>query len=656
MLLLNSVAAAQVGEINRVGGSVEVVTAVGLYTVKNTGSPTQDSDHAQVEEKVSLDLGGFALAPSVLTFDVGGTVGFRQNWLKNTGTDRERSRGRLLEYDVRTSLLPAKPVSVLFFANRFDSQAIRNFGTDTDAFGEVLGTSLVLGNRFFPSTLSWRRLRSKTEDRGGLVESRREEERQLVEYSGSHFSPERQIRVQLRDEDVDDHSLPSVADYHIRQADLSAGFRWGPYFEKSWRSSGRYFQRRSRNWDRGTKSEFQNFSANSNFRWDLTQYLSSRLSYDFSRFDSEEENEIDSELSRDQVTTSHNAIFSLEHKFYESIRSGLQTFANVGDQEGGDSLAYGGGVTLDYRKRLPWGSFLLADVALKYRVEDVDAPFLTSQEIIIASFTGSVLTKPLIDIGSIRVEVTDGGQPLVEGTDYNVFEDGDRTSIEIISKTQGGSVDEGERLTARYQYAANPDSETGTFSQRYGIGWDAGWMLIRYDYKQAKEELLDGRVTGDLQDSTRHNVRLELRKSIRTFRASLAAQLARDRTVRTTFNDYSLTQRLSWMPRKNLNVEARFSQIWREFLEPERRRTSTLQAGTSLSWRFAKNRSTRMFIDYRRHNNSETDDQDDLRLGTEARLKFGRIEVIPRLAWLWRERGSSELNDLRGTLQIRRRF
>lgn len=642
------------GEINQVGGSVEVATALGLHTVKRAGASAQESNQVRIEEKLSLDLGGFVLAPSTLTFDVGGTVGFRQDWLKNADTDRESSRGRLLGYDLRTSLLPEKPVSLLFFANRFDSQAIRSFGTDTEALAETLGASLMLGNRFFPSTLSWRRLRSKTEDRGGLVESQRAEERQLIEYSGSYFSPERQIRVQLRDENVDDDSFPSVADYHVRQADVSAGFRWGPYFEKSWRSSGRYFQRRSRNWDRGSKSSSENFSADSVFRWGLSETLNSRISYSYARFESKEESEI-AARSTDRVTSSHNAIFSLDHQFYESIRSGLQTFANVRDQTGGGSLAYGGGLMVNYKKRLPWSSLLLAETALNYRVEDVKSPFLTTQEEIVARFTGSVLTKPRVREESVRVELSTDGRLLEPGTHYRVDEDGDRTSIVIL--VDDSEITEGEsKLTVTYRYDTNPDSETGTLSQHYGIGWDAGWMLIRYDYKRAKEELLEGRITGDLQDSTRHNVRLELRKSIRTFRASLSAQFARDRTVRTLFNNYALTQRLSWMPRKNLAVEAHFGQRWREFLAPERRRTATLRAGASLSWRFAKNRRTRMFIDYRRHHNTETEDQNDLRLGAEARLDFGRIEVIPRLSWLRRERGPSELNDLRGTLQLRRRF
>jgi hypothetical protein len=656
-MMIPGLASARVGGISSFGGSVELATALGHQRVTSASSRPQKTDQARIEEKVTLDLGGFAVGPGFLTFDLGGTAGMRQDWLDTTGADVGFGNGRLLEYNARAVLLPVLPVSLALFGSRFDDQALRNFGTDTKAQGESLGGTLVLGNRFFPATFTYQRLNSRTENRGGLEESRREELRQLMEFSGSYFSEQRQIRIRARDEDVEDDSQPSVGDYHVREADGSFGFRWGPYFEKSLRASGRYFERRSRNFERGSETEFQNISGSSGFRWDLTEDLVSQISYDINRFESTERDELAAQRFRQEVTTSHKGIFSLEHQFYESIKTGLRSFGDLVDQDDGGSLAYGGGASLNYRKRLPWNSRVLADLGVNYRIEDVEAhtaPLMdTAEELTVEQFTGVFLENTRVDRRSIQVFDASSNQELAVGIDYIAIEIGSRTSIEPLP---GGSIQLGDRLTVRYSYQTDPDVRTGTLSQSYGIGWDLRWLLIRYDHSQIDEELLDGQIAGDLQKSRRDSVRLELRRQLESLRVSATSQYTHDVTARSKFDEYGLGQRLSWAPRRNLDLEARFGESWRTFVSPDRRRTATFRAGASLSWRFSTNRRMRLFIDHRFNQNSETEDQSDLELGADGRITFGRIEVIPSLSWLWRERGASELQDLRGTLLIRRRF
>lgn len=627
---------AQVVKLTRIGGAVELGTEMSHQETESAGGPTRVFDRYRFLEEVELGVDGFVLSNQFVNFGLGGSFGLRQELFGGTG-DSENSNATLLGYDGSISLFPTKLLSLFLFGSRFEDEQVQSFGTNTDSLNESIGGKLRINTPWFPSTISveQRHLRSTSSD--GFVLGRREDTRRFVEYDGRHSSEALQLNLSGRAEDVDDNSIPRVGDYRVYDTDGAVSYRWGPYFEKFWRLSGGYFERRGR-------FDFSNAFGSSAFYWDPTDSLSTSL-----------EQRFDLSQSAGQDTDTLMSVFTLSHQLWESLRTNFNVTVERTDQDAGTRASYGSNLSLDYEKKLSSDSVLLIDIGVRYRFEDrefeEDQTINTGENLAVSGFTGNFLSNRNVDPASVRVFESRGGPLLIEGFDYLIDVVGDRTSIDPIF---GGGISVGDAVFVDYVYLADSSAEISRPGFRVGLGWDAGWISLRYEHDQDKEHLVAGE-DQPLQHSVRDSVRIDLSREWGTWRASTSASFLEDDSGDSPYREFAFGQDVTWQPRAGLFLSAILRETQRNFRNPSRG-MRIITAGTSALWQFWGNSTVRVFADFRDLHNSASLDQRDAGLGLRARLRFGKIEVTPVFLWNRRQRGQSVSDDLRGLLRLRRSF
>jgi hypothetical protein len=629
-------ALSQAVTLTGIDGAFELGSEISHQETKSPSGPTRVFDRYRFDEAIRLGLEGYVLTPQLLDFHLGGSFGLRQELLEGS-SDSGRSNSTLLGYDANFTLFPMKPVSLFLFGNRFEDELVQNFGTDTETLNETLGTAIRLSNRWFPSTISAEQLRSKSESTDGFFRSKRDETRRLLRYDGNHVSETIQARLSARAEDVDDSSVPPVGDYRIYESDAEFSYRWGPYFEKYWRVSGGYFERRG-------EFSFRDSDASSAFYWDPTETLATRFEYDFDRFESPGEK-----------TSINTVIVSMNHQLYESVWTNLNFLYDRTDRAAGVRSAYGSNASVNYEKQLPWNSRLLFDFGARYRFEDrdfdEDQTISTGEDLSITSVTGNFLSNRNVVSTSIEVFENRGGALLIPGFDYVVDEIGDRTSIDPLL---GGSIGIGDIVFVDYVYTSDPSGQIARTGLRFRVGWDADWIALSYEHGEADETLIKGE-DQPLQNSRADTVRLDLSGEWGALTASADALYRSEDTGNTEYDEVAFGQELAWNPRSSLRFSTIVRHTQRNFRRPERD-IRIITASVSAYWRFLRNSTLRVFGNFRDLRNSDFLDQRDVGLGARARLRFGRIEVYPSLIWSRRQRGESVSNDVRGLLRLRRSF
>jgi hypothetical protein len=648
--IVSGTAHAQVFQVTRLGGLVEVGADIRRQDFQRPDGSDRMLDRNRFFQRIGLETDGYVITPEVATFSLATSVGLRQETGRASDFDPDSDLAKLLRYAGRLSLFPKSFVSLLVFANRYDDDAPQSFGADSETSGDTVGATLRLATRILPLSLTWQQLRAETKAIGGGVQSVRDETRRLWELNGQRFTETWQASLLFRDEDVEDDSEPPVGDSRNREANAMFGYRFGPYLEKSWRTRGRWFERKG-------DFEFESYSISNHLGWEITEELETRLEHEFDRFDSD-----------GSVTDTHNMRGTLAHDLYESLQTRLRAFGNHSDREVGDLVSYGGSLGFGYRKELPWDSRLRIDLDGYYRVDDSDfenpddliAVFLEPHNV--EGFNEDILLQNLrIEESTIEVFRSDNGtdcrgdiDELFLGDDYSISSfDSLQTALQILPGGQGGTV-VGDVICVNYEFAAGPSAKIGTPRVHVGVGWDAGWILLRYDHDQSKDHRLSGEPVL-LQDTRRHSANLELRGSFGTLTGLFGARYVRDRTVTVDYDEIMFRQSLTWRPLSTLRMMVQFSEGTRDFANPDRE-TSLFSANGSILWSPRSDRRLRLFARYRDFDDSKSPNQRDMEFGVRGTIRVAKIELLPLLRWTRSERGGNDARELVGVLRIRRRF
>lgn len=638
-LLLGSDASfAQGVSVSRIAGALDLGAEASLQDVQSPGAPSRTFDRYRFGERITLSADGHVLTDQFLRYRVGGNFGLLQERIRaSESAGSGEIDAQPYGYDALAYLLPTKPVSMRVFGSRTQSTVFQNFGTDTESKGAVQGSSVDLRLPGFPTTLTWQEMSSVSRTRGGFVENRRDETRELFQAAGSHFSEASQLTLRYRDEDVQDDSIPSVGDYRVRQVDGMAAYRWGDYFEKSFQASGRRFERT------GT-FEFDHTSASGNGRWDPTESLMLETRYNFERF-----------VSDTNELREHIGSFLARHQLYESLLTSFNVTGDIADQTAREQTTYTADLGFDYRKHLLWQSMLLVDLDFRYQLEDsVVADTLgvaAGESLSIADLTGNFLANANVVPGSIEVFETLGGALLIEGIDYSVETIGDRTSVNPLV---GGSLSVGDVVVVNYDFLLDPSAKTETRTQGFGIGWQRGGFRLRYDRDEADERLVEGEVPSSLLEGRRDTFQINLDSRRGNVVSRTAVRYMEDRLTTLDFDELSFQQRITWA-RGETQIDFHLLETLRDFLE-QNRETETLNVGLSATWWPRPKWKVRGFADLRELKDSDSLDQTDVKLGLRADLRMDKVEVTPLATWTRRERGPSRTSDLRIVLRFRRSF
>jgi len=628
-------AAAQGLTLSPITGSLDLTADVAR---QETESRTGDSrfDRDRFEQKLNLSTRGSLLSPRIMTFRLGGEIGFRQEFFDSSVAKTGDATATLWGHDVLVDLFAPRRVSLQFFSNRHEDNRIQDFGTDIDVLSDVLGGTLRLRVPYFPLSFTARRSRLRTESTGGGFFNRRDQTRRLLELAGTHRSPRTTASLRLREVDVDDSSIPSVEDFKIREGNLAFGHRWGGRLNKSIRINARHFVRTE-------DVDFRSTTANSILAWDFTDNLLGQTEYQFNQFD-----------NVGQDTTTHRSITLLSHQLYDSLWTKLRFLAEYTTVDSGERSLYGPEGSLRYRKRLPWSSLLRIDGRALYRIEDrkLDDPRVQApaERLPITGPVDNFLANRNVVTSSIRVFDLSGSE-FTEGVDYTVDVVGDRTSINPVL---GGGVSVGDTVLVNYTFLTDPDVKFERTTLHAGAGWDFGWAAVRFDHNQTNERVLDGDARAG-QDTQRDTLRFDLRRRARNSLVSGSLFLTRDETSIVKYDEVAVTEVLSWRFIKGFEWNADGRQSWRDFENPDRT-TRILAASTSVTWSHTRGHKARVYFRFRDLSDSTSLDQRNIEIGIRGLAQLGKLQVEPRIRWIQNERGSTQSTDFRFFVALRRRF
>ncbi|MBW2289515.1 MAG: hypothetical protein JRG90_17045 [Deltaproteobacteria bacterium] len=141
-LAIGSVAAAdasaRIFNLTHIGGALEVGVEISHQETESENSEPRTFDRFRFTEAIELDVAGYIVSSQLLTFQLGGLFGPRQEILSGDSGSGD-TNSMLFGYNGTLNLFPSKPISLLLFASRFEDQLIQSFGANTDSLGDTLG-------------------------------------------------------------------------------------------------------------------------------------------------------------------------------------------------------------------------------------------------------------------------------------------------------------------------------------------------------------------------------------------------------------------------------------------------------------------------------------------------------------------------------------
>ena len=447
-----------------------------------------------------LELGiytrGYVYHPALLLYNLRLRPEFRWQDQK-AGGNKSSSNKSFLGYAIRTTWLKDKPYTVALSAERIRSDVSNLLAADTVQESATYAGSVRIKLPSLPTTISYT---SSDNDSSGFYPTRISEGRwhlssihnvansktelniEQAEYArsiGGTLSSSEQFRTNLRNR----YRLGNGG--HLVS---SLGFLEGNVQNRNTRSTG----------------------INSRLSLDHRQNLESNYSASYTRFD-------------DEDRFSRSAAFSagLNHQLYENLSTSVSLSSSKSDSDTGAVDAHGGGLTVAYARRMPWGRLRIYRGYQRSTRDDQREATLVSvrdEAYVFEGITTSIILEDVnIDADSIILTDATGLVVYVLGVDYEVDVLGITT---IITRSSFGGIADDQTVLVDYFFAADPPAKTIRSSTSSGVQLYLGKYLdISYDVGRSDERVVEGTPPEFPLDSEarRLSAQLRLGRSITRF-------------------------------------------------------------------------------------------------------------------------------------------
>lgn len=425
-----------------------------------------DMSSRSFEEYVQYHTRGYVYHPRFLDFDSRVKIGLLQQSFDNSGLDSDArdftpgsANSFLAAYHFYLSFLKEHPLSFTIHADR-DRDAILELFTDrimTET--ESHGASLHWKKGPFPMDLAVNQSRFK---QWGF-ESRSDAKMDTLDYSirnavGKWMQSE--LRYNYRDYEETFDANAELFDTHrrtrLKSHDLN--FTNSIYFDPSRRSSLTTLMRM---YKQSGSQDFDNFSWQERLNLQHTPNLRSYYLFDY----------MQTKL-HDETVDSYRGEVGLDHKLYESLESHLDLhwresrYGDLSDRQFGPTGRLG------YRKYTPWG---VLSAGYSLTVDQIERSGgggvrpVQREPLTLRSGVNNYLSQPAVDAASIEVFSPDGATEYVEGFDYEVRVQGNRTALRILP---GGRLPDNAPVVVDYDVEFTSDINFTQTDQDFHINYD----------------------------------------------------------------------------------------------------------------------------------------------------------------------------------------
>ena len=173
-----------------------------------------------------------------------------------------------------------------------------------------------------------------------------------------------------------------------------------------------------------------------------------------------------------ETVKSYRGEIGLDHKLFESLDSHLDLHWRENDFAGTTERQYGPTGRLNYLKRTPWGSLNVGYARTLDRVErdgGAGSRPVLRESLTMQSGVNNFLSQPAVIDGSIQAFTGDGLAPLIEGFDYELVHQGNRTALRTIA---GGRITDGQAILVDYNVEFTSNIRYSTDDQDFHINYD----------------------------------------------------------------------------------------------------------------------------------------------------------------------------------------
>ena len=473
--------------------------------------------------------------PAFLTVNFSATFGFLQDRVFTNG-QRLPGRARLIGYDLSGNLLQEKDYSATVFANRSDNIDTREFIGTSETQNQSEGVILNLRGFILPSTLSFRKESFQEVSHFGGLDARLDDSRKILAYDGQNHWESHEAGLHAEFAGFDDHVQPAFS-YGSRTVNSYERYHFGDLSPKLLTSRLNYIQR-------GGRLQFSNLTMDENLRIDHSRSFSTSYDYLFSR-----------STSGGTETTSQTAAVSLQHRLFESLRSGASVRGALVNVPGGNEHIFAARADTNYRKKLPRHGRLLASLGGLYQVSENRLPVGKEIPIFQENHTARIgvpfrLEQPRVVPGTILV-TGPTGLIFQEDLDYLVKVIGEFTEIDILSP---GRIREGDTLLVDYRVDVSAFIKYATRSMVFNTGPDFGWVNPYYSYERTIQNLLSGVAESPLENLKAHAAGVRFRWNGSKFSGTLQNEYRNQDSRLLPYTSLQFSQFLAYVPRRTVQV------------------------------------------------------------------------------------------------------
>ncbi|MFI5395950.1 MAG: hypothetical protein ACHQ9S_10495 [Candidatus Binatia bacterium] len=604
--------------------------------------PSSHFERMTYTEELRLGSKGYFYDPRLLSIGLSGTFGLFQEQASVSG-EPSNSNGTLLGYDASAVLFPEKPYSLTAFGNRTEDIVTREFAGTTKVLLENYDSSLLLRDMPLDSVFGLRHERVRENLDSGPNSARREEVRDVASYHGTRVGEVSDLDLNYEFDDVADKVLPTL-DFQTHDGGVTYHYFFGPYLEKN-------FYLRARIFDREGRFSTLVGQTSESLRIDHTETFSSN--YDYSL--------LYSSVSGAGKSLTHAGSAGIQHQLFGSLRTDLQALGNYSDFENGQAFGYGGTLGVTYTKRLPFEGRFTAGGRGAYRIDDQTLPSGTlpvfQERHAVQDFQPIFLTNPRVQLDTIVVTDEAGKEVFKEGFDYTVTLVGDLA--ELLIQPGGDLHTRGVTgILIDYRFATARKLEFATSSRGFNLGIDYDSFSVYFQRQQTDESLLSGdNINAQfLDDITDQTAGAQVRWSGPQIQASGLGEYRTYDSRRVAFTTPHALQSLSWLSSRTLTCNVTMSESFFHFSRPQSRDTQTLLARLTTTWRPARRLFIDAFASYLRQDDTVAPDERLYDTGLRAQFEYGRLRLIPTIAFARREVGTAKTDEVRATLTLIRKL
>jgi hypothetical protein len=498
-------------KVTDVGGYLEFVAR---DRRREQDSKVSDADLEYTEtifqQNVKLETEGYVYHPNLLEFAAAGLFGLMQHSYEQIFAgrrDASRDTGYIYGFDLRGDFLQRKPYPGSVFAQRSVNLEPRPFLSSLETTTTNFGLTWQYVNETYPTSFQISHTDVQLDPLSDEESDGRQKNTNVFFETGYNISEHNAFNLTLSYLSVEEE--PYDLNYDQIEFTLAHRLNFGDGHRHRLESELNYL-------DQTGTFDIERFRWRERLRLEHTDTLRSVY-----QFELQQRNQGLQAGVPPLEETSYRFSAMLEHELYESLVTQVGGYLDLSRFDPDlDIDQYGAYLTLDYQKRNPLG---LLEAEYRFRVEREErsgsdlAVDVLDEPHTFENDQPEVLANPNVIQTSILVTSDDRTVIYVQGRDYIVRVEGDRTQLELVIT---GRIQNGQTVLVSYTYLVLGDFTLDTLAQDFGISqlFDFG-LRPYYRLRWQDQDISPDRAAGALaEDITAHIVGAEYRwRTLRLF-------------------------------------------------------------------------------------------------------------------------------------------